>query len=74
MKGLKITPDLVIASGMSAALILAVIYGSAAEITIGIASGLGGYLGQVVSGDESKKKEKDKDGGGTGNEGRAENH
>ena len=57
MKKIEITPDLIIALGMSVALILAVIFGSATEITIGISAGLGGYLGQVVS-DEAKKKEK----------------
>ena len=58
MKKTEITPDLIIALGMSIALILAVIFGSATEITIGISAGLGGYLGQVVSNDEAKKKEK----------------
>ena len=58
MKKMEITPDLIIAMGMSVALILAVIFGSATEITIGISAGLGGYLGQVVSNDEAKKKEK----------------
>ncbi|MBR1760896.1 MAG: hypothetical protein IJ741_06930 [Schwartzia sp.] len=57
MKKMEITPDLIIALGMSIALILAVIFGSATEITIGISAGLGGYLGQVVSNDETKKKE-----------------
>ena len=57
MKKMEITPDLIIAVGMSIALILAVIFGSATEITIGISAGLGGYLGQVVSNDEAKKKE-----------------
>ncbi len=61
MSKIKITPDLVIATGMSIALILAVLYGSATEVTIGISAGLGGYLGQVVSSDESKKKEKEKE-------------
>jgi len=75
MRGVKITPDLIIATGMSIALILAVLYGSATEVTIGISAGLGGYLGQVVSGDESKKKEKEKERQeGDQHEGRTENH
>ena len=61
MSKIKITPDLVIATGMSIALILAVLYGSSSEVTIGISAGMGGYLGQVVSSDESKKKEKEKE-------------
>ena len=64
MRGVKITPDLIIAAGMSIALIIAVSFGRSPEITGVIAGGLAGYLGQVISGDDSgKKKEKDKEGG-----------
>ena len=59
MKNIKITPDLVISFGMAIALIIAIVKGASPEVTIGIAGGLSGYLGQVVSGDDSKpKKEK----------------
>lgn len=59
MKGIKITPDLVIAFGMSFALILAVCFGASPEVTIGISSGLGGYLGQVIKiGDDERKQAK----------------
>ena len=68
MKKLEITPDLIIALGMSIALILAVIFGSATEVTIGISAGLGGYLGQVVSDKGEKKKEDER------HEGRTENN
>lgn len=62
MRGVKITPDLIIAAGMSIALIIAVSFGRSPEITGVIAGGLAGYLGQVISGDDSgKKKEKDKE-------------
>ena len=62
MRGVKITPDLIIATGMSIALIIAVSFGRSPEITGVIAGGLAGYLGQVISGDDSgKKKEKDKE-------------
>ncbi len=63
MRGVKITPDLIIAAGMSIALIIAVSFGRSPEITGVIAGGLAGYLGQVISGDDGggKKKEKDKE-------------
>jgi len=62
MRGVKITPDLIIATGMSIALIIAVSFGRSPEITGVIAGGLAGYLGQVISSDEGgKKKEKDKE-------------
>lgn len=62
MRGVKITPDLIIATGMSIALIIAVSFGRSPEITGVIAGGLAGYLGQVISGDDGgKKKEKDKE-------------
>jgi hypothetical protein len=62
MRGVKITPDLIIATGMSIALIIAVSFGRSPEITGVIAGGLAGYLGQVISSDDGgKKKEKDKE-------------
>ncbi len=62
MSKIKVTPDLIIATGMSIALIIAVSFGRSPEITGVIAGGLAGYLGQVISGDDSgKKKEKDKE-------------
>ena len=62
MRGVKITPDLIIAAGMSIALIIAVSFGRSPEITGVIAGGLAGYLGQVISSDDGvKKKEKDKE-------------
>ena len=62
MRGVKITPDLIIAAGMSIALIIAVSFGRSPEITGVIAGGLAGYLGQVISSDDTgKKKEKDKE-------------
>ena len=60
MKGVKITPDLIIAAGMSISLILAIFLGSSAEIIGFIAGGLSGYLGQVVSNDEKKPKKEEK--------------
>ena len=59
MKSIKITPDLIIATGMSIALILAVAFGTSAEVTGFIAGGLSGYLGQVVS-DDTKPSRKEK--------------
>lgn len=59
MKKIEITPDLIIAIGMSVALVSAIFMGTSAEVIGFIAGGLSGYLGQVVS-DESKKKEKEK--------------
>lgn len=56
MRGIKITPDLIIAAGMSIALIVAVSLGRSPEITGVIAGGLAGYLGQVVSNDDSRKR------------------
>ncbi len=57
MKKIEITPDLIIAIGMSVALVSAIFMGTSAEVIGFIAGGLSGYLGQVVS-DESKKKDK----------------
>ena len=48
MKKIEITPDLIIALGMSVALILAVALGAEHSIATGIAGALGGYLGQVI--------------------------
>ena len=59
MKKIEITPDLIIAIGMSVALVSAIFMGTSAEVIGFIAGGLSVYLGQVVS-DESKKKEKEK--------------
>lgn len=62
MSKIKVTPDLIIATGMSIALIIAVSFGQSPEITGVIAGGLAGYLGQVISSDDgTKKKEKDKE-------------
>ena len=76
MRGVKITPDLIIAAGMSIALIIAVSFGRSPEITGVIAGGLAGYLGQVISGDDGsgKKKEKEKEKEGGSDERRAENY
>lgn len=72
MKKIEITPDLIIALGMSVALILAVALGAEHSIATGIAGALGGYMGQVIKvGDESRKKERQED---ERHEGRAENH
>ncbi len=60
MKSVKITPDLIIATGMSISLILAIFMGASAEIIGFIAGGLSGYLGQVVSNDEKKPKKGEK--------------
>ena len=60
MKSIKITPDLIIATGMSISLILAIFMGASAEIIGFIAGGLSGYLGQVVSNDEKKPKKREK--------------
>ncbi len=60
MKSIKITPDLIIATGMSISLILAIFMGASAEIIGFIAGGLSGYLGQVVSNDEKKPKKGEK--------------
>jgi hypothetical protein len=57
VKKLEITPDLIIALGMSIALVSAIFMGTSAEVIGFIAGGLSGYLGQVVS-DEAKKKDK----------------
>lgn len=59
MKKIEITPDLIIAIGMSVALVSAIFMRTSAEVIGFIAGGLSGYLGQVVS-DESKKKDKEK--------------
>ena len=56
MKKLEITPDLIIALGMSIALILAIFQGTSAEVIGFIAGGLSGYLGQVVSNEADKRK------------------
>ena len=77
MKGVKITPDLIIAVGMSTALILAICFGASPEVTIGIAGGLSGYLGQVISSDDTKPSRKEKEREirrGEHDEGRAENY
>lgn len=77
MSKIKVTPDLIIATGMSIALIIAVSFGRSPEITGVIAGGLAGYLGQVISNDDGssgKKKEKDKDKEGGSDERRAENY
>ena len=60
MSKIKVTPDLIIATGMSIALIIAVSFGRSPEITGVIAGGLAGYLGQVISSDDGTKK-KDKE-------------
>ena len=60
MKSVKITPDLIIATGMSISLILAIFMGASAEIIGFIAGGLSGYLGQVVSNDEKQPKKGEK--------------
>lgn len=75
MSKIKVTPDLIIATGMSIALIIAVSFGRSPEITGVIAGGLAGYLGQVISSDDGKKKEKDKERQeGGSDERRAENY
>lgn len=58
MKKIEITPDLIIALGMSVALILAVALGSEHSIATGIAGALGGYLGQVIKAGEDKEEGK----------------
>lgn len=60
MKKLEITPDLIIALGMSIALVSAIFMGTSAEVIGFIAGGLSGYLGQVVSNDEKKPKKGEK--------------
>lgn len=77
MSKIKVTPDLIIATGMSIALIIAVSFGRSPEITGVIAGGLAGYLGQVISNDDGsgRKKEKDKERQeAERNEGRTENY
>ena len=57
MKQIEITPDLIIAIGMSVALICAIVMGADNAIATGIAGALSGYLGQVVLTTDDKKKE-----------------
>lgn len=59
MKKIEITPDLIIALGMSVALILAVALGSEHSIATGIAGALGGYLGQVIKVGKEKDEGED---------------
>lgn len=58
MRGIKITPDLIISFGMAIALILAILLGTSPEVTIGIAGGLSGYLGQVIQTSDDKAPKK----------------
>lgn len=74
MSKIKVTPDLIIATGMSIALIIAVSFGRSPEITGVIAGGLAGYLGQVISSDDgTKKKDKERQ-EAERHEGRTENY
>ena len=74
MSKIKVTPDLIIAAGMSIALIIAVSFGRTPEITGVIAGGLAGYLGQVISSDDgTKKKDKERQ-EAERHEGRTENY
>ena len=61
VKGIKITPDLISSCGMAIALILAILLGTSPEVTIGIAGGLSGYLGQVIQTGEDKAAKKGKE-------------
>ncbi len=58
IKGVKITPDLIMSVGMSIALVVAIFCDTPAEITTGIVCGMSGYLGQVITGDDKEKGKK----------------
>ena len=45
---MKLTPDIIVAFGLVAALILNIILGGEAQITMNISTGLVGWLGKVM--------------------------
>lgn len=55
---MKVTTDMIAASGLVIALIVGIIMGASAELLTGIAGGLSGYIGKTVqqhmSGGEAK--------------------